>query len=63
MAPIRLRHPKGVATIQVDFDNFTVLDLQQEIFAMTEIPPSRQDCRFHSLSSRKAAADKMLCFP
>ncbi|KAF7793170.1 hypothetical protein EIP86_004279 [Pleurotus ostreatoroseus] len=43
MAPIRLRHPKGVSTIQVDFENFTVLDLQQEIFAMTEIPPSQQE--------------------
>ncbi|TCD61674.1 ubiquitin-specific protease otu1 [Steccherinum ochraceum] len=44
MAPVRLRHPKGATTIQVDFDNFTVLDLQQEIYAATEIPPSLQDC-------------------
>lgn len=29
MAPVRLRHPKGVSTIQVNFDNFTVQDLQQ----------------------------------
>ncbi|KAJ7271983.1 hypothetical protein B0H12DRAFT_1177589 [Mycena haematopus] len=44
MAPVRLRHPKGVATIQVAFDkdDFTVQDLQQEIFAVTEILPSRQ---------------------
>ncbi|KAF8163457.1 hypothetical protein B0H34DRAFT_765022 [Crassisporium funariophilum] len=44
MAPVRLRHPKGVSTIQVEFENpqFTVQDLQQEIFAATEITPSRQ---------------------
>lgn len=43
MAPVRLRHPKGVTTIQVDFTNSTVQDLQQEIFAATEIPPSQQE--------------------
>ena len=46
MAPVRLRHPKGVTTIQVDFTNATVQDLQQEIFAATEIPPSQQDRAF-----------------
>ncbi|EKM55136.1 uncharacterized protein PHACADRAFT_255547 [Phanerochaete carnosa HHB-10118-sp] len=45
MAPIRLRHPKGVTTLQVDLDSFTVLDLQQEIFAVTEIPPSQQELK------------------
>jgi len=30
--PIRIRHPKVVSTIQVLFD-FTVQDLQQEIYA------------------------------
>ncbi|TBU50761.1 OTU-domain-containing protein [Dichomitus squalens] len=45
MAPVRLRHPKGVITIQVDFTNATVQDLQQEIFAATEIPPSQQDLK------------------
>ncbi|TFK83502.1 OTU-domain-containing protein [Polyporus arcularius HHB13444] len=45
MAPIRLRHPKGVTTIQVDFTNATVQDLQQEIFAATEIPPSQQELK------------------
>ncbi|KAJ6525646.1 hypothetical protein B0H19DRAFT_1198185 [Mycena capillaripes] len=47
MAPVRLRHPKGVSTIQVAFDkdDFTVQDLQQEIFAATEILPSRQDLK------------------
>lgn len=43
MAPVRLRHPKGVTTIQVDFDTFTVLDLQQEILSVTEILPSLQE--------------------
>ncbi|KAI0807327.1 OTU-domain-containing protein [Fomes fomentarius] len=45
MAPVRLRHPKGVTTIQVDLTNATVQDLQQEIFAATEIPPSQQDLK------------------
>jgi len=40
-----LRHPKGVATIQVDFDAFTVQELMQEIYAVTEIPPSLQDLK------------------
>ncbi|TFK42433.1 hypothetical protein BDQ12DRAFT_676196 [Crucibulum laeve] len=44
MAPVRLRHPKGVSTIQVAFDrdDFTVQDLQQEIYTATDILPSRQ---------------------
>ncbi|KAI0721108.1 OTU-domain-containing protein [Cerioporus squamosus] len=45
MTPIRLRHPKGVTTIQVDFTNATVQDLQQEIFAATEIAPSQQELK------------------
>ena len=45
MAPIRLRHPKGVATLQIDIDNASVLDLQQQIYAATDIPPSQQDRR------------------
>jgi hypothetical protein len=45
MAPIslRLRHPKGVATIQVLLDSsFSIQDLQQEIYAVTSISPERQ---------------------
>ncbi|KAI0780957.1 OTU-domain-containing protein [Trametes elegans] len=45
MAPIRLRHPKGVTTIQVDLENATVQALQQEVFAATEIPPSQQELK------------------
>ncbi|PIL23982.1 transcription factor [Ganoderma sinense ZZ0214-1] len=45
MAPVRLRHPKGVTTIQVDFTSSTVRDLQQEIFAATEISPSQQELK------------------
>ncbi|KAJ7444906.1 hypothetical protein FB451DRAFT_73517 [Mycena latifolia] len=47
MAPVRLRHPKGVSTIQVAFDqdDFTVQDLQQEIYAATDILPSRQNLK------------------
>ncbi|KAF5371743.1 hypothetical protein D9758_003602 [Tetrapyrgos nigripes] len=44
MAPVRLRHPKGVSTIQIPFEqhDYTVQDLQQEIYAVSEILPSRQ---------------------
>ncbi|KAF9246144.1 hypothetical protein BU15DRAFT_84947 [Melanogaster broomeanus] len=45
MAPVRLRHPKGVATLQLDFDALSVQDLQQQIFQVSEIPPSQQDIR------------------
>ncbi|KAL1947878.1 hypothetical protein VTO73DRAFT_13602 [Trametes versicolor] len=45
MAPVRLRHPKGVTTIQVDLASATVQDLQQAIFAATEIPPSQQELK------------------
>ncbi|KAG6833689.1 hypothetical protein H0H87_002885 [Tephrocybe sp. NHM501043] len=47
MVAIRLRHPSGVSTIQVDLerDDFTVQDLQQEIYAATKILPSRQSLK------------------
>ncbi|KAF5315576.1 hypothetical protein D9611_004851 [Ephemerocybe angulata] len=47
MAPIRLRHPKGVSTIQIplDSDSYTVQDLLQEIYKATEILPSHQNLK------------------
>ncbi|KAJ3560741.1 hypothetical protein NP233_g10638 [Leucocoprinus birnbaumii] len=44
MAPVRLRHPKGVSTLQLplDDDTFTVRDFQQQIYSTSDIPPSRQ---------------------
>ncbi|KAH7102387.1 OTU-domain-containing protein [Auriculariales sp. MPI-PUGE-AT-0066] len=47
MAPIRLRHPKGVTTVDVavDSDSATVQDLQKIIFSDTEIPPSQQEVK------------------
>ncbi|KIJ69014.1 hypothetical protein HYDPIDRAFT_172511 [Hydnomerulius pinastri MD-312] len=45
MAPIRLRHPKGVSTLQLDLDALTVQDLQQQIFGVSEISPSQQEIR------------------
>jgi len=44
MPPIRIRHPKGVSTIEVVLDSpeFTVQDLQQEIYAAAGVLPSRQ---------------------
>jgi ubiquitin thioesterase OTU1 len=43
MAPFRLRHPKGVSTLQLDTESATVQDLLQAIYAVSEIPPSAQD--------------------
>ena len=44
MARLRLRHPKGASTIEIDLDTATVQDLLQKIREQTEIPPSQQDC-------------------
>ncbi|KXN92205.1 Putative ubiquitin thioesterase otu1 [Leucoagaricus sp. SymC.cos] len=47
MAPIRLRHPKGVSTLQlpINDDAFSVQDFQQQIYSATDILPSRQDVK------------------
>ncbi|KAI9443667.1 OTU-domain-containing protein [Lactarius psammicola] len=45
MAPLRLRHPKGVSTLQLDLDTATVQDLLQAIYSVSEIPPSAQDLK------------------
>jgi len=42
--PIRLRGPQGIATIQVTLDA-PVSDLQQAVFAATDIPATLQDLR------------------
>ncbi|PPQ63060.1 hypothetical protein CVT24_005915 [Panaeolus cyanescens] len=44
MAPLRLRHSNGIATLDIPLDSpdFTVNDLQQQILAITNIIPSRQ---------------------
>ena len=45
MAPIRLRYPSGVTTIQVDFDTATVGDLQRLIFRASDISPPQQESK------------------
>ncbi|KAI6138851.1 hypothetical protein EDD17DRAFT_1805999 [Pisolithus thermaeus] len=45
MASLRLRHPQGVSTLQLDFDSATVGDLQQQIFSASQIPPSQQEIK------------------
>ncbi|KAF7323118.1 OTU-like cysteine [Mycena chlorophos] len=47
MAPIRLRHPKGVSTLNIslDSDSYTVKDLQQEISSVSGILPNRQSLK------------------
>lgn len=44
MAPVRLRHPGGVSTLQLDLDSMTVQDLQQEIYTVSQILPPEQEC-------------------
>jgi len=49
MAPIRLRHPKGTSTIEIDLDSeeVTVQDVLQKIYALSSILPSRQIRAWH----------------
>lgn len=63
MAKLRLRHPKGVSTIDIDLDNATVQDLQHRIFGQSEIMPSQQDRTFASncLFLRRLSPQKGLC--
>lgn len=42
MGQLRLRHPEGAATLDVDFHNATMQDLQQQIFAVSGIRPEQQ---------------------
>ena len=44
MTPVRVRHAKGVGTIEISLDDdaVTVASLQQRIYALSGIPPSRQ---------------------
>ncbi|KAI0079870.1 OTU-domain-containing protein [Panus rudis PR-1116 ss-1] len=42
---IRVRHPGGVATIQIDFETATVNDLQQEITKASQIPADLQEIK------------------
>ncbi|KLT43253.1 OTU-domain-containing protein [Cutaneotrichosporon oleaginosum] len=46
MIPVRLRHPRGVTTIEVDPETQGVRDLKVLIFSSTEIPPSEQEIKF-----------------
>jgi hypothetical protein len=50
MAPVRVRHPKGIATLQLDLDALTVQDLQQQIATLSEIPPSQQESGLFAVS-------------
>ncbi|KAF8744126.1 OTU protein, partial [Rhizoctonia solani] len=45
--PIRIRHPKGVSTLQVDLnsDSATVLSLQQSIHELSGLLPSQQELK------------------
>ncbi|KAL7420765.1 ubiquitin-specific protease otu1 [Cryptotrichosporon argae] len=43
--PIRLRHPRGVATLEVELDA-TVDDLRALVFSATSIPPDNQELKY-----------------
>ncbi|ORX37218.1 hypothetical protein BD324DRAFT_650824 [Kockovaella imperatae] len=46
MVAIRLRHPKGVTTLNLDPDHQTVEDLRAILFSTTEIPPYLQEIKY-----------------
>ncbi|KAK1925855.1 hypothetical protein DB88DRAFT_485387 [Papiliotrema laurentii] len=46
MVPVRLRHPRGVTTLDVEPETQTIEDLKVLIFSASEIPPSEQDIKF-----------------
>lgn len=62
MAPLRVRGPNGVSTVNVlfDSDTFTVLDFQQELYATTGITPSRQSSPSSVFSLAKLKAIKLI---
>ena len=66
MAPLRVRHPKGVATLNVDInsDASTVQDLQQEILKVSDILPSQQNCACSRLPacSELASNERIIYF-
>ncbi|KAI0306309.1 OTU-domain-containing protein [Multifurca ochricompacta] len=45
MALFRLRHPKGVSTLELDIETAKVQDLLQAILSISGIPPSAQDLK------------------
>ncbi|KAH7889389.1 hypothetical protein F5I97DRAFT_1994140 [Phlebopus sp. FC_14] len=45
MAPIRLRHPKGVTTLQLDLDGLSVHELQEQIYNVSQILPDHQEIK------------------
>ncbi|EJT48662.1 hypothetical protein A1Q1_02299 [Trichosporon asahii var. asahii CBS 2479] len=44
--PVRLRHPRGVTTIEVDPEAQGIDDLKVLIFSASEIPPSQQEIKY-----------------
>ena len=46
VSKLRLRHPKGVSTLELDLSSASVQDLQSQIQKLSEILPSQQDCEF-----------------
>ncbi|KAL5489750.1 OTU1 [Sanghuangporus weigelae] len=42
---LRLRHPKGQATLELDLDTASVQDLQQRIREVTDVYPSQQELK------------------
>lgn len=51
-AQIRIRHPRGTTTIELDLETSLVDDLRVLIFSATEIPPSEQDSQSNWSAAR-----------
>lgn len=50
MIKIRLRHPKGVTSLDLD-PEASIMVLTDKIFSATEIPPAQQECECLSSSN------------
>lgn len=46
MIKVRLRHPRGVSTLDIDPESTTLSDLRVLIFSSTEIPPNEQELKY-----------------
>lgn len=43
---IRLRHPRGVTTLDIEPDTQTIEDLKILVFSATEIPVNEQESKY-----------------
>ena len=58
-AEVRVRHPRGVTTLDLDPANTTVDELKVLLFSSTEIPPSEQESE-SSVAQRSGALFRVI---